>query len=344
MEGHQLPNVWLILNNQHAAGPSVIGGGHVSALFLLHLSLLVSPRGAGVVTKTWQSHEETVIAGTSMQNSRTAPAKRPYRVRVTAMLQATSSRETRDSAREVKFLLPADRAALVLDWARSRLGPDPHAGGPSGDEYRTTTIYFDTRQRAVYQRQGSYGRSKYRVRRYGASDVAYLERKLRTGALLSKRRTACAVAEIASAIEEASDWQVRWFSQRIAMRQLAPVCQVSYRRHARVGMGPYGPMRLTFDEHLLAQPNGTCNFAADNGVPVLTGQVIMEMKYCVDTPAVFRHLVQDFMLSPAPISKYRLSVDALDNAGGWVGASGRVQPTLTSVSLHPDDLTGLSNA
>lgn len=231
------------------------------------------------------------------------------------MLQATSSRETRDAAREVKFLLAADRASLVLDWARARLAPDPHAGGPNGDEYRTTTIYFDTTERSVFHRHGSYGRSKYRIRRYGASDIVYLERKLRTSTLLSKRRTAVAATDAvrALAVRGTGDWPGRWFDQRLATRRLSPVCQVSYRRHALVGMGPYGPMRLTFDDELRAQVNDTCVFAHGIGVPVLEGHVIVEMKYCVDTPAVFRHLVEDFSLSPDAISKYRLSIAAIEN-------------------------------
>jgi hypothetical protein len=228
------------------------------------------------------------------------------------MLQGTHTRETRDGAREVKFLVSADRSAAVLDWARSRLAADPHAGGPSGDEYRTTTIYFDTPDMAVLNRRGSYGRSKYRIRRYGVSQMAFLERKLRTSDLLSKRRTAIAVAELPGLFSTSGSGEpYRWFVDRVATRQLSPVCQVSYRRHALVGMGPYGPMRLTFDDAITAQPNLTTLFAPDGGAPVATGQVIIEMKFCVETPAVLKHLVEEFGLSPAPISKYRLSLGAL---------------------------------
>lgn len=261
------------------------------------------------------------------------------------MLQATSSRETRDAAREVKFLLPADRAEVVLDWARSRMAPDPHAGGPSGDEYRTTTIYFDTTTRSVFHRQGSYGRSKYRLRRYGASDVVYLERKLRTSTLLSKRRTAAAAADVrvALSVPGVEDWPGRWFGQRLAMRRLSPVCQVSYRRHALVGMGPYGPMRLTFDDDLRAQVNDTCVFARDSGVSVLSDHVIVEMKFCVDTPAVFRHLVEDFALSPAAVSKYRLSIAAVDRTLA-TPVDTATQTMRTSSGAAPVGLAGYANA
>ena len=222
------------------------------------------------------------------------------------------TRETRDGAREVKFLVTASHAADVLAWSRTRLAADPHAGGPTGDEYRTTTIYFETNGRDVYERRGSFGRSKYRMRRYGASDVAFLERKLRTSSLLNKRRSSIACSELPELLARDSERPGhRWFVERVLTRGLSPICQVSYRRHALVGTTAHGPMRLTFDADITAQPNATTMFAADGGVPVLDGRVIIEMKFCADTPAVLKHLVEQFALSPAAISKYRLSLAEL---------------------------------
>lgn len=271
------------------------------------------------------------------------------------MLQATIFRETRDSARELKFLLPLDRAHAVLQWARERLNPDPHAGGPSGDEYRTTTIYFDTPDRAVYRRQGSYGRSKYRIRRYGTTDVAFLERKLRTRALLSKHRIRCGLDALAGSLGagslparrprahgQADGWAGQWFADRVALRGLTPVCQVSYRRRALIGSSAAGPMRLTFDDQLVAQPHSVCAFAPDHGVPVLAGSVIVEMKYCDQSPALFRQLAQDFSLSPAQVSKYRLSMDAIDRVYAFSPATAPAvdEPALVDRA----DSRGLANA
>lgn len=251
------------------------------------------------------------------------------------MLQGTHSRETRDNAREVKFLVPADRATSILDWARSRLTADPHAGGPTGDEYRTTTIYLDTVDRAVFNRRGSYGRSKYRIRRYGASDIAFLERKLRTSDLLSKRRTAIGTAALTGLMSLPAPNPGRWFIDRVAARQLSPISQVSYRRHALVGMGPYGPMRLTFDDEIKVQPNGTTIFAPDGGAPVIDGQVIIEMKFCAETPAILRHLVEEFKISPAPISKYRLSLAELTTG---------VPTRASAIAAAGQRVQGLANA
>jgi hypothetical protein len=251
------------------------------------------------------------------------------------MLQATSSRETRNGAREVKFLLSADRGAEVLDWARERLAADPNAAGADGDDYLTTTLYFDTADFAVYRRRGSYQRSKYRIRRYGSAESVFLERKLRTSLMLSKRRTLVPLGDLAALAEPGDDpmWPGRWFEQRLAMRRLSPVSQVSYHRHARVGMGSFGPMRLTFDDGILAQPCTRFGFDPRSGVPVLPAASIVEMKFCVKMPPVFLELVERFNLRPAPLSKYRMSLDALRDAGLRTGLAGQdlqtVLPTLS---------------
>jgi hypothetical protein len=233
------------------------------------------------------------------------------------MLQTSSSRETRDGAREVKFLVDPGLARNVLEWSRARLAADPFGGGESGDQYLTTSLYFDTDDFAVYQRRGSYRRSKLRIRRYGSADVVFLERKLRTSSLLSKRRTIVPIEELgwlaAKGIPHA--WAGRWFEDRMGARRLKPVCQVSYHRYARVGTGIFGPMRLTFDEAIVAQPCAGFEFAPLAGVPTLQDRVIIEMKYCVEPPAVLRHVVEEFKLEPAGVSKYRLSIDALAAAG-----------------------------
>jgi len=229
------------------------------------------------------------------------------------MLQGTSLSETREAAREVKFMVPLDVAARILEWSRSRLSPDPYAGGDAGDEYRTTSLYFDTEDLAVYHRRGSYRRSKYRVRRYGASDWVFLERKLRTASLLNKRRTVVPIAEMPKVADDnlAAAWSGHWFARRILARGVAPVCQVSYRRHARVGTGPYGPVRLTFDDTIRAQPTAGLRFVPDTGWQVLESQAIVEMKFRVDMPAVFKHLAETFKIQPTAVSKYRLAMDRL---------------------------------
>ena len=101
----------------------------------------------------------------------------------------THTQEVRWRASEIKFVVDADTGERIRSWARSFLEPDPHGAGAFGDEYRTSTLYFDTAEGDVFHQRGSFGRAKYRIRRYGRSDVIFLERKLRQPGLLVKRRT-----------------------------------------------------------------------------------------------------------------------------------------------------------
>jgi hypothetical protein len=50
------------------------------------------------------------------------------------------------------------------------------------------------------------------------------------------------------------------------------------------------------------------------GFPLIEGHCIVELKYRVDVPALFRELVERFRMAPSPISKYRIGLGALDYA------------------------------
>jgi hypothetical protein len=225
------------------------------------------------------------------------------------MSPSFDARETRPFAFEMKFLVDASSAESIRRWARGRLDPDPHGAGAWSDEYLITSIYFDTPAYDVLRQRASNGRMKFRVRRYGDSEVVYLERKLRNARLLSKRRTTIEIADLPALPRAAAsaDHPAGWFSRRLQLRQLAPVCQVSYRRTARVAESAFGPVRLTIDDDIRAQAVNGLSFAAGPGVPVLDGFRIVELKYRFAMPAVFKHLVEEFALTPLAISKYRVS-------------------------------------
>ena len=145
----------------------------------------------------------------------------------------THIRDIRPSALEIKFLLDPVTAAGVASWARANLAPDPNGTGSWGDEYLTTSLYFDNASYDVFHRRGSFGRSKYRIRRYGEESSAFLERKMRQPAVLAKRRTrlSCDDLDHLSVATVDPAWPGYWFHRRVAARQLRPVCQVSYAAH-----------------------------------------------------------------------------------------------------------------
>jgi len=218
---------------------------------------------------------------------------------------------------EIKFLVDEPTAARIRAWARERLDPDPHGSGPFGDAYRTTTLYLDTSGFDVFRRRGSYGRSKYRIRRYGGGDAMFVERKMRNVNRLAKRRTAISpeclgglsIGNGAMTRGRAAERPVAWFERRVSARRLRPVCQVTYTRVARTSHG--GAFRLTIDDALSAVPIESVAFHQETGTPILTGQAVVELKFPGRLPALFKQLVETFNLNPQRASKYRAAVDAL---------------------------------
>jgi hypothetical protein len=235
-------------------------------------------------------------------------------------------RETRAFASEVKFIIPPAMAPGLLDWARRHLDADAHGQGPFGDQYDTTTLYFDTSRLDVFHRRGSFGRAKYRVRRYGQADLVFLERKLRKPGILSKRRTRIpmsALPELAGSPAQGGHQGADWFRRRLTVRQLTPVCQISYRRVARQLETGGGLARLTLDSDLRASPMALVGFTTADGVPFDDQGLILELKYRQYMPAIFRRLVEEFALHTQTASKYRLGMGAL----GCVPAAGEVPAT-----------------
>src|SRR5579859_207374 len=210
-------------------------------------------------------------------------------------------RENREFASEIKFLVPHFVGEEILQWARGRLSPDPHATDGTKDSYQITSLYFDTEQFDVYAQNGSFGRTKYRIRRYGASPVGFLERKLKTRGLVTKRRTAVELDELARLDEPEVEpgWPGYWFHQRLLARRLRPVCQIGYRRTARVSMTTYGTIRLTVDHDIQARVIQKLAFDELMGPARLLGEhLIIEMKFRVALPAAFKEVVERFALNP----------------------------------------------
>lgn len=225
-----------------------------------------------------------------------------------------TTRETRSRAREIKFVADVAMHARLVEWARARLSPDGHGTGGHGDEYSTSTLYFETRAFDVYNRRGSYGRSKYRIRRYGRSNTVFLERKFRTERLLAKRRSEVSIEAIAQlgGCEPDAAWAGFWFHRRVQLRRLHPLVQLSYDRVARVGQSPNGPIRLTIDRNVRALPLPDFAFLPAVGLPLLDRACIVEVKYQVALPALLKELAERFCLDVQKISKFRAALRSLD--------------------------------
>jgi hypothetical protein len=212
--------------------------------------------------------------------------------------------------REVKFLAPCGQGAELREWARARFRPDPNAETEGGDGYRVTSLYFDTENYDVFHRRGSFGRSKHRIRRYGSSDCVFLERKLRTGDVVVKRRSLISLDELELLDRRECElgWEGEWFHRRLAVRRLKPVCQISYHRTALEA----GPLRLTMDSNIGVLRGGGIGFyASRHAVRLLEKQVIVELKYAGELPGPFREMIEEFRLAPQAVSKYRMAATML---------------------------------
>ncbi|MSU64335.1 MAG: polyphosphate polymerase domain-containing protein [Pedosphaera sp.] len=238
---------------------------------------------------------------------------------------AAAATEKREFAYETKFLVPDAVAEDALAWMRSHLSPDPFASGASHDAYCVNSVYLDTPEFAVFHRVGSFGRCKYRVRRYGQENGVFLERKLKTRGLVGKRRTRVQDSEVTDLSGDNADpgWVGFWFHRRLIARRLEPKCQIAYDRIARVGSAPDGPIRMTLDRNLRAFPTSDW-FVQESGpwTPLLDKQCIIELKYRKVFPELYQSLVSTLNLQAQAVSKYRMAVQKF----GWTGESLSVMP------------------
>ena len=224
------------------------------------------------------------------------------------------SRENRAFAYEIKFLIPVEQAPELRAWARARLQPDPNTASGVGDVYRITSLYYDTNGFDVFHRRGSFGRSKYRVRRYDASERVFLERKLRSDSIVTKRRTVVDIDELRRLrdFEPDRSWAGSWFHRRMLARAMNPSCQISYSRTALVSPTGAGTIRLTLDEDLRGWRVSHPEYhPLAGGKLLLKDHAILELKFRLAMPAIFQQMLEEFRLHSEPVSKYRLAVTGL---------------------------------
>lgn len=213
---------------------------------------------------------------------------------------------------ELKFLVPESVAISLAERVSHELVRDSHSMADAG--YHINTLYLDTPQFDIYRRVGRFGRRKFRLRRYGAESLIWLEQKRKREGRVRKRRYPVPETEISwlTSSEVGLPHPADWFRDRCAVRQLAPVCQVTYHRLAWTGAADDGPIRLTIDDQIVAAPTlswvvPTAPLAGDWLIP---GNRIVEMKFCRMLPTLFRTLIQDYRLDVTSFSKYRTAIEA----------------------------------
>jgi hypothetical protein len=212
-------------------------------------------------------------------------------------------------AYEVKFRLTFEEADWAERWARERLTPDAH--GDNG-AYRTTSLYLDTTFLDIYHKTRGYRRSKYRLRRYGSAELIHLERKVRRGDRVRKRRDAISLTEVSSL---ANGDNGGWFGERVRQRLFQPVCWISYVRTAFQSATANGPLRLTLDREVSGVPaTGWTVPVRVEGRTLLPEEVILELKYRTSLPPLFHDLLAALPSRFAGVSKYGRCVETWELA------------------------------
>jgi hypothetical protein len=182
-------------------------------------------------------------------------------------------------------------------------------------------LYFDTPEFDLFFRRGSTARAKFRIRRYNGGPVVFLERKMRTAGRVIKRRSEIMEEDLPRLAGAGGDWPGQWFARRLRLRCLQPVCQISYKRIARLRDLPSGRLRLTLDRALCAAPANSIAFSDGSGIHVLPGQAVLELKFPSATPSLFTGLIERFGLEPRSMSKYRMAIRAVGLAHDSVKSS-----------------------
>jgi hypothetical protein len=220
-------------------------------------------------------------------------------------------------AYEMKFAVPTAVGEKVEEWAGRHLSLDPHADPALGNRYRITSVYFDTPEFDVFHRRPGFDVHKYRVRRYGTEPTVHLERKSKQDGRVWKHRATMPLPLLARPI---ADWPVPWFVQEITDLHLRPVCVVTYDRTALIGSSPTGPIRVTLDRAAVGVPTSALTLdPITSGVPLLSDEVVVELKYLTTIPPVFKDVIEAEKLTPTGLSKYRRCVRAAGLAVEPVG-------------------------
>jgi hypothetical protein len=213
---------------------------------------------------------------------------------------------------ELKFELSKDDVLRMTDWARRHLHPDPH--GAEG-RYQVTSVYCDTPEFDIFHRSAGYRGSKLRLRRYGAAPFVFLERKVKKGDQVRKRRVEVAPEELqrlAACVEGGTPpagWSAGWFLDKALKKQVAPTCRVGYQRTAFYGVSGRQNVRLTIDENLIGVPaRGWEAQPLREGLELLAGGALLELKFHDSMPELFRRLLPDLPSRTARVSKYRRCV------------------------------------
>lgn len=203
---------------------------------------------------------------------------------------------------EFKYLVLPQQHREIASLLRSQMVPDPYGGGDGS--YTVTSLYFDSPGMRYYRENeaGLEGRQKIRHRFYNddPGDLFWEIKKKRSDVVFKDR---C----LASWPEPELVKQLEFYR---LLHRLAPTVWVRYLREA--WQLPGRQLRVTFDSEIAAAK------ARGGGVSmpqwrerILSGWVVMELKYSGTLPKWMYRVISEYSLTRQAVGKYRLAVEGL---------------------------------
>ncbi len=234
---------------------------------------------------------------------------------------------------ELKYHVSERASAKIRNCLRSRLSPDPHAGGPKARGYSVYSIYFDSRDFELRQRtlNGDRNRYKLRMRYYDLEPTSpvFLEIKRRQGHAILKER--CAISREAAdhflgggtlAPDDLLDPSpgeisaLQTFERQARLLNARPITKVCYGREAWENEEDHD-VRVTFDRDVLTAPctDKRVSSPPDDPLNVFGRDVILELKFTGRYPLWMAELVRHCNLLAGSAAKYVDGLMLLEECG-----------------------------
>ena len=231
--------------------------------------------------------------------------------------------------REIKYVIPEDKARQVSSYVNSYLDPDENAIGKVNNSYDVQTLYLDSNDLMTYHAAANGWRNRFKLRiRYYENDPeapVFFEIKRRINEGIVKQRARVKREAVKALLVGASPsvdhlyaWKPQQWSDLLDFWQLCEKLEASprvhnaYLREAYVSGGK-GDVRVTMDRNIRAEPEFGGDLSTEflKPVEIFSGVVILELKFTERMPTWMIEMVRGFDLKSTGAAKYGDGVEAL---------------------------------
>jgi hypothetical protein len=231
--------------------------------------------------------------------------------------------------REIKYLIPEERALEVRSYVSSYLEPDEFAAGRRNNSYPVHSLYLDSNDLLTYHAAANGERNRFKLRiRYYDDDPTTpvffeIKRRINEGVVKQRARVRReAVHSLLVGESPVPDHLFSWnpqhwfdlldFRRLVDQLEAAPRAHNAYLREAYVSAGK-ASVRVTLDRDVRICPefSGDLGTAIEGGVGIFTDVVILELKFTERMPSWMIEMVRGFELKSSGAAKYGRGVEML---------------------------------